>query len=123
MELEFARVRAPVFEPYTLFRVGPMAGRFVMSQRRDTDPERVPQSGRQKRERLIFRFRRLHGVRLWGCGWRDNSFPAWESTRGSGRGHGFRVYNFACPYDATVQERIRSNNCWSKVMHPVWPSL
>ncbi|HYH07662.1 MAG TPA: hypothetical protein VEK11_11455 [Thermoanaerobaculia bacterium] len=96
---EFARVRALVFEPYSMFRVAPMRGQFVnVNERGDRE------TGRAKAwpppPDAIFVF---GGSMAFGYGLADaETIPA-QLERATGRD----VYNFATPNHNAEQERIR----------------
>jgi hypothetical protein len=96
---EFARVRALVFEPYSMFRVAPMRGEMVnVTERGDRS------TGREKSwppsADSIFVF---GGSTAFGYGLADReSIPA-QLERILGRD----VYNFATPNHNAEQERIR----------------
>ena len=108
MELEFARVRALVFEPYTLFRVQPMTGRYVnvtehgyrCGSHDDVWPP-DPAAGN------VFIF---GGSTAFGYGVADaDTIPSQLADQLAGLlpGKRFSVYNFATPNYDGVQERIR----------------
>jgi hypothetical protein len=101
MELEFARVRSLVFEPYTLFRVRPMSGHYVnvseagyRSNSRDAAWPPDPNAAN------VFVF---GGSTAFGYEVADaETIPAQLADRLQ-----TAVYNFASPNYAAVQERIR----------------
>ena len=99
MDSEFAQVRAMIFEPYTLFRVRPMSGRYV----------NVSDAGFRHGSRAlpwppdpdcIFVF---GGSMAFGYGVADaETIPS-----RLGEQLGVAVYNFATPNYTSTQERIR----------------
>lgn len=108
MELELARVRAVMFEPYTLFRVRPMAGRYVNVTTpgfRSGGSVAVWPPDKQVMNLFVF-----GGSTTFGYGVADTeTIPAQLADQCARLFPGQRiaVYNFASPYYISVQERIR----------------
>jgi hypothetical protein len=108
MKQEFSKVRSLVFEPYTLFRVRPMAGRAVNVSNVGYRSTGTPQDWPLDRGALnIFVF---GGSTAFGYGVMDaETIPAQlnEHLAALLPERRTSVYNFATPNFACVQERIR----------------
>jgi len=108
MDPQFDEVRALVFEPYTLFRVRPMRGRFVNVAEqgyRLGDPSAIwpPEADRVN----VFVF---GGSTAFGYGVTDaETIPSQLAgqLQELQAGAQVSVYNFATPNHVSVQERIR----------------
>jgi len=101
MEMEFARARALEFEPYTLFRVPAMTGRYLNVHPAGYRHGRRPFSWPpDPQEANVFV---LGGSTAFGYGVADGETIASQL----GDQLGSPVYNFASPNYTSVQERIR----------------
>jgi hypothetical protein len=103
---EFARVRAMIFEPYTLFRVAPIAGRHVNVSEQGFRAGSGPLPWPPEPDFVnIFVF---GGSMAFGYGVRDaDTVPAQMGALLAETADKFRVYNFANPNFDGTQNRIR----------------